>query len=137
MACLHRGIPFTLYELDSDFSARSQGYDLTLQQASKAIEGFGIFSLDKGVVSTRHVVHNTDGTILGEWGMRKWLDAEATHAPKRTNVHIARQSLRLALLPSCWPTSPSIHFTVADLEFCFVDGRNGAADPVWGGVISR
>ena len=98
VACLHRGIPFTLYEWDSDFSARSQGYGLTLQQASKAIEGFGIFSLDKGVVSTRHVVHNTDGTILGEWGMRKWLDAEATHAPKRTNVHIARQSLRLALL---------------------------------------
>lgn len=98
VACLHRGIPFTLYERDSDFSARSQGYGLTLQQASKAIEGFGIFSLDKGVVSTRHVVHNTDGTIVGEWGMRKWLDCDATHTPKRTNVHIARQSLRLALL---------------------------------------
>lgn len=98
VACLHRGIPFTLYERDGDFSARSQGYGLTLQQASKAIEGFGIFSLDKGVVSTRHVVHNTDGTIVGEWGMRKWLDCDATHTPKRTNVHIARQSLRLALL---------------------------------------
>lgn len=98
VACLHRGIPFTLYERDGDFSARSQGYGLTLQQASKAIEGFGIFSLDKGVVSTRHVVHNTDGTIVGEWGMRKWLDCDATHTPKRTNVHISRQSLRLALL---------------------------------------
>jgi len=30
--------------------------------------------------------------------MRKWLDCDTTHAPKRTNVHIARQSLRLALL---------------------------------------
>lgn len=98
VACLHRGIPFTLYERDSDFSARSQGYGLTLQQASKAIEGLGIVSLDKGVVSTRHVVHSTDGTILGEWGMRKWLDCDTNHAPKRTNVHIARQSLRLALL---------------------------------------
>ena len=54
VACLHRGIPFTLYERDANFEARSQGYGLTLQQASKAINGFGIFSLDEGVVNTRH-----------------------------------------------------------------------------------
>ena len=111
VACLHRGIPFTLYERDSDFSARSQGYGLTLQQASKAIAGLGIVSLDQGVVSTRHVVHNTDGTIVGEWGMRKWLDTEATHAPKRTNVHIARQSLRLALLEQL-DAHPHLHEAV-------------------------
>ena len=111
VACLHRGIPFTLYERDRDFSARSQGYGLTLQQASKAIAGLGIVSLDQGVVSTRHVVHNTDGTIVGEWGMRKWLDAEATHAPKRTNVHIARQSLRLALLEQL-DAHPQLHEAV-------------------------
>nr|WP_294896738.1 NAD(P)/FAD-dependent oxidoreductase [uncultured Pedobacter sp.] len=100
VACLHRGIPFTLYERDNSFDARSQGYGLTLQQASKAIEGLGIFSLKEGIVSTRHVVHTTDGKIIGEWGMRKWLqtDADGTKYPKRTNVHIARQSLRLALL---------------------------------------
>ena len=33
VACLHRGIPFTLYERDRDFSDRAQGYGLTLQQA--------------------------------------------------------------------------------------------------------
>jgi len=98
VACLHRGIPFTLYERDSDFSVRSQGYGLTLQQACKAIEGLGIVSLDQGVVSTRHVMHSTDGTVLGEWGVRNWQHTDATKAPKRTNVHIARQSLRLALL---------------------------------------
>ncbi len=98
VACLHRGIPFTLYERDSNFEARSQGYGLTLQQASKAIEGLGIFSLEEGVISTRHVVHTTDGKIIGEWGMRKWMDADAQSFSKRTNVHIARQSLRLALL---------------------------------------
>jgi NADPH-dependent 2,4-dienoyl-CoA reductase/sulfur reductase-like enzyme len=31
VACLHRGTPFTLYERDSNFDARSQGYGLTLQ----------------------------------------------------------------------------------------------------------
>ncbi|CAN5460008.1 NAD(P)/FAD-dependent oxidoreductase [soil metagenome] len=98
VACLHRGIPFTLYESDNSFDARSQGYGLTLQQASKAIEGFGIFSLEKGVVSTRHVVHTTDGKIIGEWGIRKWMDSVSKTATKKTNVHIARQALRLALL---------------------------------------
>ena len=47
VACLHRRIPFTLYERDSGFEARSQGYGLTLQQASRAIEGLGVFSLEE------------------------------------------------------------------------------------------
>ena len=98
VACLHRGIPFTLYERDTDFEARSQGYGLTLQQASKAIEGLGIFSLEEGVISTRHVVHTTEGKVIGEWGIRKWIQSDAKTTQRRTNVHIARQSLRLALL---------------------------------------
>lgn len=98
VACLHRGIPFTLYERDRGFAARSQGYGLTLQQASKAIEGLGVFSLDDGVISTLHLVHTTDGQVIGDWGIRKWLQGDAKSSPKRTNVHIARQSLRQALL---------------------------------------
>lgn len=98
VACLHRSIPFTLYERDGSFDARSQGYGLTLQQASKAIEGLGIFSLKEGLVSTRHVVHTTDGKVIGDWGFRKRLAADVKRSPKRTNVHIARQALRSALL---------------------------------------
>ncbi len=96
VACLHRGIPFTLYERDSAFDTRSQGYGLTLQQASKAIKGFGLFSLKEGVNSTRHVVHTTEGKEIIEWGMRTHSNTKTS--PKRINVHIARQSLRLALL---------------------------------------
>ncbi len=98
VACLHRGIPFTLYERDNNFDARSQGYGLTLQQASKAIEGLGIFSLEDGVTSTRHLVHTTEGKVIGEWGIRKWVRDDTKTSTKRTNIHIARQSLRLALL---------------------------------------
>ncbi|PQJ77535.1 FAD-dependent oxidoreductase [Polaribacter glomeratus] len=98
VACLHRGIPFTLYERDNSFDNRSQGYGLTLQQASKAMAGLGIISLDKGITSTRHVVHTTNGNIIGEWGIRKWGRSDTKTSPKRTNIHIARQSLRFALL---------------------------------------
>ncbi|MBW8359746.1 MAG: FAD-dependent monooxygenase [Weeksellaceae bacterium] len=98
VACKHRGIPFTLYERDSSFNERSQGYGLTLQQASRAIEGFGIFNLEKGIISTRHLVHTPDGKVVGEWGMRKWLEKGLEKSPRRTNVHISRQSLRAALL---------------------------------------
>ena len=98
VACLHRGIPFTLYERDKSFDARSQGYGLTLQQASKAIAELGIFTLKEGVNSTRHVVHTIEGKMIGEWGMRKHIDLFPKSPPKRTNIHIARQSLRLAQL---------------------------------------
>ena len=98
VACLHRDIPFTLYERDSDLDTRSQGYGLTLQQASKAIEGLGLFTLKEGITSTRHVVHTTDGKIIADWGIRAMDQATLKTSPKRTNVHIARQSLRLALL---------------------------------------
>jgi salicylate hydroxylase len=98
VACLHRGIPFTLYERDRGFDTRSQGYGLTLQQASKAIEGLGIFSLTQGITSTRHVVHSTDGKIIADWGIRDLPPSDIKAQPKRSNVHIARQSLRLALL---------------------------------------
>jgi 2-polyprenyl-6-methoxyphenol hydroxylase-like FAD-dependent oxidoreductase len=98
VACLHRGIPFTLYERDSNFEARSQGYGLTLQQATKAIERLGITSLKEGVISTRHVVHTTAGKVVGEWGMRKWVHSENRTKAKRTNIHIARQALRFELL---------------------------------------
>lgn len=96
VACLHRGIPFTLYERDSRFDARSQGYGLTLQQASNAIKGLGLFSLKEAIYSTRHVVHNTEGKEIAEWGMRTHSNIKMS--PKRRNVHIPRQALRLALL---------------------------------------
>lgn len=96
VACLHRGIPFTLYERDSSFDARAQGYGLTLQQASNAIKGLGLFTLKDGGNSTRHVVHTTEGKEIIEWGLRTHLNINKS--PKRINVHIPRQALRLALL---------------------------------------
>lgn len=96
VACLHRGIPFTLYERDSSFDARAQGYGLTLQQASNAIKGLGIFSLKEGGSSTRHVVHTIEGKEISEWGLRT--HSKVNKSPRRVNIHIPRQALRSALL---------------------------------------
>lgn len=98
VACLHRWINYTLYERDDSFDTRSQGYWLTLQQASKAIEWLWIFWLKEWLTSTKHVVHNTSWKIIWEWGIRKWLDEEILKPTKRRNVHISRQSLRKELL---------------------------------------
>jgi len=98
VACKHRGIPFTLYERDENFNSRSQGYGLTLQQASNAIAGLGITELQNGITSNRHLVHESDGTIIGEWGMRKHLGTNVPENSKRKNVHISRQSLRAQLI---------------------------------------
>lgn len=101
-ACRHRGIPYAVYERDLRFSQRAQGYGLTMQQASRALKGFGIATtpLVDGVTSTRHLVHRPDGTVVGSWGLRVWgrSNAKSKKEPKRQNVHVPRQSLRYQLL---------------------------------------
>lgn len=98
VACLHRKIPFTLYERDLDFDTRSQGYGLTLQQASKAIRGLGVSLGEEGVVSIRHLVHTTSGRVVGQWGGGIPTPRAEGNSAKRSNIHIARQSLRLSIL---------------------------------------
>jgi salicylate hydroxylase len=101
LACLHRQIPFTLFERDRSFDDRSQGYGLTLQQASKELKKFGISTLDEGIISTLHLAHSSDGNVIGQWGLRKLSnknEIELKNKDKSTNIHIARQSLRLAFL---------------------------------------
>lgn len=101
LACLERRIPFTLFERDKAFNARAQGYGLTLQQASKSMKKLGIENLQEGIVSTLHYAHTATGEVVGKWGLRSLENQEAIalrNKNKPTNIHIARQSLRMALM---------------------------------------
>ena len=69
-----------------------------MQQASKALAGFGIAELQDGITSTKHVVHRSDGKVVGEWGLMKWGRSPTKTIPRRRNVHVPRQSLRNELL---------------------------------------
>lgn len=105
VACMHRGIPSTLYERDTHFTERAQGYGLTLQQASKAVEALGIPALEGGITSTKHVVHDQSGRVVGEWGLRKWNITPLEETDQRKNIHIPRQTLRKALIDQLDPAS--------------------------------
>jgi len=136
LACSHRSIPCTVYERDLSFEERSQGYGLTMQQGAKALQALGFFMdrdpngndedekdvnnensnaqkqprlLGKGIHSKHHIVHRHDGTIVGEWGMRKWgRRKKKQESMKKQNVHISRQELRRLLLDElqmCKPNS--------------------------------
>jgi salicylate hydroxylase len=78
-ACQHRNIHVTVYERDTHFTQRKQGYGLTLQQASKQLMGLGILpesltsSGSPGITSTKHIVHDENGNVKGTWGLRHWL----------------------------------------------------------------
>ena len=121
IACQHRNIPYRVFERDTTFSERRQGYGLTMQQASRSLASFGISNnLSHGITSTKHVVHNIHGEIVGEWGLRKWghskkkkvekngdgnSNQKSKRKKKRQNIHIARQALREELLNRVNPSN--------------------------------
>jgi len=117
LALQHRRIPCTVYERDSSFDERSQGYGLTMQQGAKALKALGFHLVPSsrdgesgedvgrfGIHSKRHVVHTSDGTVVGEWGMKVWgrPDTKADQA-SRQNAHVPRQELRRMLMEKIQP----------------------------------
>jgi hypothetical protein len=40
-----------------------------------------------GVVSTKHIVHNTEGKVLGEWGMQQWYNKPKESAKRYQHTY--------------------------------------------------
>ncbi|KAL7531891.1 hypothetical protein ACHAXR_004292 [Thalassiosira sp. AJA248-18] len=120
-ALQHRNIPCTVYERDTSFEERKQGYGLTLQQGARALRSLGFFTFSDtdeaekdsssdnqatqaaiecddnsnvkfGIHSTRHVVHKPDGTVVGEWGMKVW----GGRFEKNGRKHAKRQNAHIS-----------------------------------------
>ena len=119
LALHRRGISSTVFERDTSFDERRQGYGLTLQQGSKAIVDLG---LGKDVVkvaaqSSSHFIFDSGGSVLAFWGptriaaaqevkkcRRKKRKIDPVHAWSQVgkhNMHIPRQSLRRVLWRRC------------------------------------
>ena len=82
LALRHRGVPCALYERDDGFEARRQGYGLTVQQGGTALRALGLVGTDNDLLlgavrSRRHVAHQSDGTVVGQWGHRVWKTKKA------------------------------------------------------------
>ena len=118
LALQHRSVPCVVYERDSNFDERSQGYGLTMQQAARAVKALGLTGLQQqqlksdegegqkfGITSKRHLVHKTDGSVVGQWGLRVWGRPETKTKKEagRQNAHIQRQELRRMLLDRLEP----------------------------------
>jgi salicylate hydroxylase len=120
-ALQHRNIPCVVYERDTSFEERKQGYGLTMQQGARALRSLGLFALSDddddddddddeeekeeegsdgvsnpraqfGIHSTRHVVHKPCGTVVGEWGMKIW----GGRFEKNGRKHAKRQNAHIS-----------------------------------------
>ena len=105
------GVPVVVFEKDDSFSARKQGYALTMQQGSSVLDGELGISMEMllqpgtGLSSLTHMSMDKHGRRLGLYGAtaaaakRATTERAARRANKRRhNVHIPRQKLRELLL---------------------------------------
>jgi len=105
-----KNIPVQIFEKDSSFYSRSQGYGLTIQQGIMSLRNLGFSSLMGGLISKSHASYSASGEILGCYGHKKLSttsfdsDDDITNfgvnivRRGRHNVHIPRQRLREMLI---------------------------------------
>ena len=109
LALQQRGVRVSLFERDSGFTARKQGYGLTMQKYSggSALGALGVRL--EGVGSNANVSFAADGRELGRYGHSTLKDVDesegagAASSDGGRNVHLPRQALRRALLSRLAP----------------------------------
>lgn len=106
IALQQRGVRVAVFERDSSFAHRRQGYGLTMQQGGTALSHLGV-NLRGGIKSSSHYSFDPAGDVLGCYGRavyNKTKGKEPSDAGRgRHNLHIPRQTLREALLAQLLP----------------------------------
>ena len=113
-----KGIACNVFERDTCFDQRHQGYGLTLQQGGRAMRALNVADdiAKRAAWSSRHFIFNNDGDVLAFWGPTYTDETKATASTVplgedpsfdriqrmgRHNIHIARQALRGVLFDTC------------------------------------
>lgn len=115
LALQKHGISTSLFERDSSFQARRQGYGLTLQQGGRAATFLDILhELRQAAVSSHsHFIFDQSGKALVFWGLSarsRVLEKREEYRGDR-NLHIARQDLRRILMDKLDPAFVTIHWS--------------------------
>ena len=103
-----RQLTWQVYERDASFSARRQGYGLTMQQASLALARLGLLDAVRleDTPSEAHYTFNAEGHLVNAFGRfsdgtaadTSGTKTAAAHPKYRRNLRIPRQKLRELLL---------------------------------------
>jgi salicylate hydroxylase len=84
-----------IFEKDSSFHTRRQGYGITIQQAVKSLLDLGISSIiDLDTPSTARYIFSESGNIISFFGRTFYSFVNS----RKFNVHLSRQDLRYLLL---------------------------------------
>lgn len=115
LALQKKGVSFKLFEKDSSFDARRQGYALTMQQGGVALRDLDVVDEVKahGVISTGHYSYDAQGNVLGCYGH---------HVPSSENKHNppsicsrSRSKLHRELIPNA-TSSTDADEEIEDME---------------------
>ena len=104
VALKQRGIDCRVFERDSSFDERSQGYGLTLQQGARTIRDLDLSSALEvsSIYSPSHFIFDHEGQAVAFWGpSRLFGENEKKKAKAKHNVQISRQALRRGLFDAC------------------------------------
>lgn len=115
------GARVVVFERDTDFDVRSQGYGLTMQQGGSALRALGLYGTQaersgkQCITASLHLSFASDGRVLGRYGHRvRQQDRKSGDGPNphtnrkqskasKRNFLIPRQCLRQELLDSLPP----------------------------------
>lgn len=106
LALQQAGLRARVYERDSGFDVRRQGYGLTLSTTNSALAALGLLDelRQRDVPSRSHFVFKSDGEILGYFGNAfSTLENGDRALPDRGNLRVPRQVLRQMLLDRLAP----------------------------------